>query len=254
MRSQRIVIGIAVLGLAVLPGCYASTEPATDVGIDSATLNARGTANNGPAESWFEYELNGRVGEPRDTLRLSWPAGASGPFTAKVNGLAAGTQYWYRVCGRDSAGEPACANARTFTTKPPVKDAVFGGYWFGCCGGWSVNATSGPSGENPTGTISWHNRNQFDSGSTGFSGIVTCLKVDGPRATVVAVGNMRNTHTGTETPITSTAIVVDGRTAGDSTFEHDVTGTAPLDCDDVTGTPQGPLDAQHELIVNDAQP
>jgi hypothetical protein len=42
-----------VAGLA-LTGCYGSTEPATEVTADTARLNARGTANNGPATSFFE--------------------------------------------------------------------------------------------------------------------------------------------------------------------------------------------------------
>ncbi len=253
MIGRRFLIGASVLGLAVLSGCYASTEPATNVGIDRATLNARGTANNGPAQSWFEYELNGRVGDPPTAGFTNWPAGVSGPFSANVSGLAAGTEYSYRVCGHDGGQTPVCSNTRTFTTRPPVKDAVFGGYWTGCCSTWTVNAKSGPSGENPEGYITWHSPNGFDSGHRDFQGIVTCLKVDGARAAVVAVGAIRNSFDGTETPTTSTAIVVDGRTAQDSIHDADIPGTAPLDCKSLSGTP-GQLDAMHELIVNDAQP
>jgi hypothetical protein len=68
------------------------------------------------------------------------------------------------------------------------------------------------------------------------------------------VGTVTNSYTGTQTPTTSTAIVVDGRTAADRTLEADIPGTTAPDCEALTGSPQGQLDPIHELIVNDAQP
>ncbi len=50
--GSTFVLALCVL---VLGGCYGSTEPATNIGEDSATLRAQGTANNGPATSYFEY-------------------------------------------------------------------------------------------------------------------------------------------------------------------------------------------------------
>jgi hypothetical protein len=46
--GRGLLIGLACMACG---GCYASTEPATDVGQSSATLHAHGTANNGEATS-----------------------------------------------------------------------------------------------------------------------------------------------------------------------------------------------------------
>jgi hypothetical protein len=253
-RAFALVAG--VVAASALTGCYASTEPATNVGIDKATLNARGTANSGPAYSHFEYEVNGRVGDPLTIGAGRFPAGASGPYSANVTGLAAGTQYSFRVCGFDEGYPPgACAQTRTFTTKPPVQDAVFGGYWSGCCSTWSVNAKSGPSGENPQGYLSWHTGPSFDQYSHDFLGIVTCLDVEGTRAAVVAVGAIKHSSGEPDTPTVSTAIIVDGRTQGDAILDRDIRDTTtPPDCDELTGNPPGPIAPEHELIVNDASP
>jgi hypothetical protein len=57
LLGQRTIIGMGMAGVLILSGCYGSTEPATDIGPESAKLNARGTANNGPAHGGFEYWL-----------------------------------------------------------------------------------------------------------------------------------------------------------------------------------------------------
>jgi hypothetical protein len=116
-----------------------------------------------------------------------------------------------------------------------------------------VNAKSGPSGENPQGFISWHTGPSFDQYSHDFNGIVTCLHVEGSRAAVVAVGAIKHSSGAPDTPTTSTAIVVDGRTGLDAIHDPDIPGTTPPDCEDLTGSP-GQLDSRHDLIVNDAQP
>ncbi len=50
-RTSGVAVVVAAITLA---GCYGSTEPATDVRPNSAVLQARGTANDGPAFSYFE--------------------------------------------------------------------------------------------------------------------------------------------------------------------------------------------------------
>src|SRR4029453_4803407 len=91
---------VAVVSLA---GCYASTEPATDITFSGATFNARGTANDGPASAYFEYGPTSLSGFETRTASIRFPAGASGPFSAKpfLGPLYAGTEYKFRVCGRD---------------------------------------------------------------------------------------------------------------------------------------------------------
>ena len=213
----------AVVASIALAGCYASTEPATDVSIRGATLNARGTANNGPASSYFEYGPTSLAGFERRTPFLRWPAGASGPFsdtTRFLGPLYADTEYKFRVCGSDDddLNAPAvCAQTRTFRTPPATDDAVLGGWRFGISPGFAageVDASAEPNGSNPRGTM----RHQLHEPNTIFAGRVTCVHVSGRTGVVGAVG--RRTTDGTEpdpngTPNASSVVtVVDGGPGG----------------------------------------
>jgi hypothetical protein len=248
-----------VLVAVALAGCYGSTEPATDVGIDSATLNGRGTANNGPAGSYFEYWLTGAEVGP-DTPRAGggrYPAGASGPITAKLTKLAAASPYSYRLCGYDigeeGGGPEVCAQTRTFTTKVAVEDALRGGFWAGCCSRLDIDAKSAPNGTSAGGSIRW-----YRSSSTPidpprqFSGIVTCLAVDGSRAAVGAVGKWTQKDR-PETNATFLITVVDGRAQEDTYHEIETAGSAPPNCATASFANQNTLiDPTADFIVNDA--
>ncbi|MEA2420026.1 MAG: hypothetical protein QOE60_2232 [Thermoleophilaceae bacterium] len=176
--GRGLLIGLACVACG---GCYASTDPATDVGQSSATLHAHGTANNGEAQSAFELWPTGSPSRPVSTgAGFRWPAGASGPFSAKVEGLYPSTSYSFRICGRDlEAGGPfICAQTLTFTTKGATQDELWGAYFGGpCCNGY-VRAKAGPNGENASGHLS----------ASDFNGFVTCLHVSGNRAAVGGVG------------------------------------------------------------------
>jgi hypothetical protein len=231
-----------------LGGCYASTEPATDVGSESAKLNARGTANNGPATSHFELWIIGSTNRVRWTADRHWPAGASGPFSEKVAPLAASTGYSFRVCGSndgDHAG--ACAQTRTFTTGSAVEDSVAGSWPNSPSFDGSVNTRSGRSGQSPDGSIAA--RVSFQA----FTGSVTCLLVQGNRATVGAVGNVPGQPEAKETMVTT---IVDGGPSGTDTVHPIIAaGTTPPSCASASFASQtnvtfGPYAG--ELIVNDA--
>jgi hypothetical protein len=172
-------IGLIPLAGVALAACYGSTEPATDVKQTSAVLNARGTANNGEAQSFFEYWVTGST-ERSTSPAFRWPAGASAPFSWKAEGLISRTQYSFRMCGRDLSGSDfVCAQTRTFTTPAPTEDEVWGGWFSGTVFNGTVRARSGPNGENATGTLH----------TSTFTGLVTCLLVDGNRAVVGALGD-----------------------------------------------------------------
>jgi hypothetical protein len=178
MIGRRVLIGLIALASG---GCYASTEPATDVTQSSAKLNARGTANNGDARSGFELWQTGFPSRQVSTgTGFLWPAGASGPFSVKAEGMYPSTSYSFRVCGADVEGGPLiCAQTLTFTTKAATQDELWGGYFSGpCCNGY-VRAKSGPNGENASGHLS----------ASDFNGFVTCLSVTGNRAAVGGVGS-----------------------------------------------------------------
>lgn len=229
------LVGVA----ATLGGCYGSTEPATDVGSGSARLNAQGTANDGPAYSYFEYDTALPTGVSRTRLR-AWPAGASGRVSEVVGGLREATAYAYRVCGGDQGEPPACAQYRFFTTRgPDGKDSVKG-WWRYTVQGVSnpegqIDAVSGPSGENPSGSLSHYRTEQFEGAlyPVRFTGFVTCVAVDGSRATVGAVGTEHFGRTDTTRRATSLFTVEDLN----GTFEDQdrlraetAAGTTPPSC------------------------
>jgi hypothetical protein len=173
----------AVVSLVGCTGCYGSTEPATNVTQDSARLNAHGTANNGPATSYFEYEPANGTGFRRSSAYRAWPAGASGPFSEQVDGLLPATPYHFRLCGFDQgSGSATCAQWRRLTTVKPPGDGVEARFYAQPgpprAVEISVSARSGPSGEHPSGSIS----------TPDYTGFVTCVRVVGNRAAVVSVG------------------------------------------------------------------
>jgi hypothetical protein len=212
----------ALVALAV-GGCYASTEPASKVAFDGAQLNAQGTANNGPASSFFEYWPTTNPQAKITTFPQQWPAGASAPFSETISAtsyqgpLYASTAYSFRVCGNDQGQSPVCAQTRTFTTPAATTDAVEG-HWQDTLASPHVNtgtvqAMSGAPGQSPTGTLRFDYRKQS---AYDYAGRVTCLTVNGGRAVVGSVGEVtsdgRTPPNPNANPPTSTlvATIVDG--------------------------------------------
>jgi hypothetical protein len=235
-RSWRPPSALAALALASLAGCHASTEPATDITQSTAKLNAHGTANSGEAQSYFELWPTGAPSRQLPTgPGFRWPAGVSGPFSTKAEGLYPSTSYSFRVCGRDlDDSEFLCAQTLTFTTKAATQDELWGGYFAGpCCNGY-VRAKSGPQGENASGHLS----------ASDFNGFVTCLAVDGNRAAVGGVG-------------ASSAMlmtVVDGGPTGTDTVQRAVAPAAiKPNCGAATFSNQVPVGpGEGDFVVIDA--
>jgi hypothetical protein len=252
-EAVRRACVIGVLLTIVLAGCYGSTEPATNVGPESATLNGKGTANHGGVSTKFEYALTGRVGDPQQVSGGHFPAGASGPFSAKIFHLAAGSNYSFRMCGLDDGEvEYICAQTRTFTTPPAVEDSVYGGWFAGCCASFSVDARSGPSGESPHGTMAWHEGPTINDQTemTFTSDEITCLEVDGARAAIGAVGILHIEPSGEDHLTSALATIVDGRTQVD-TYHRSSPSNVSF-CADASFDDQTSLGSQFEFVVNDA--
>ena len=75
MRRLRPSAVVAVVAAALaLAGCYGSTEPATQIDFDQATLNAHGTANAGDAHVYFRVLADGP-----STVRCSRPSARDVP-------------------------------------------------------------------------------------------------------------------------------------------------------------------------------
>jgi hypothetical protein len=228
----RLATAFGVLTTAAVTGCYASTEPASDVTGDTAKLHARGTANSGPARSYFEFwPTNG--GAHRYTATLRWPAGASGPFAQNVRALEADTEYSFRVCGSDEdQASDVCANTRTFTTGPLTNDWVSASWFLSSAFYGGVYARGGPNGENPTGGVDTASECGISPPCIMFEGSVSCLAVSGNRAVVGAVGEETTFDEPDPTPTPATRLVTvvdDGDGAGRISYTG-ASGSTPPDC------------------------
>jgi hypothetical protein len=248
-RRSHLAIAVALSAGTLLAGCYASTEPATDIGPESAKLQARGTANNGPATTSFTYWVTGTTEPHLGTSSRTWPAGASGPFSENVSGLAAGSSYSFQVCGSDSSGG-GCAQTRTFTTKPAVEDAAMG-WFYASHGRFQVDAHSSATGANPRGQLSDFNGDGYNFSS--FVGVVTCLAVNGSQAAVGAVGKVTY-QPGGETADQTWLVTIEDRRVARDTFNSVITnGTTPPDCAGASFAHNGEIIIPGgDLVVNDA--
>jgi len=191
MRFRGSAAALLLVTL-VLAGCYGSTEPASDIQFDHATLNGRGTTNNGPADVFFQIWPAAHPDQRGTNLPQRYPGGASGPVSQPVApwgpyGLVPDTEYGFRLCGRDEgATDPVCAQTRTFRTKKPSGDLLRGFFAHQLTGightGY-VQAESDRTGGGAAGELQLPG----DLGNT-FTGDVTCLSVHGHDAAVGAVG------------------------------------------------------------------
>ncbi len=225
IRKVFLTTGGLVCALA-LGACYGSTEPATSIGEDSATLNARGTANNGPAVSYFDYWAEGDFapgGLPLRTPPRSWPAGVSGPVTERVTDLLVASEYSFRFCGGDGGNNLVCAQTRTFRTPTPAGDYVIGGYWASPHGSTPFrlrySARSGPAGQDAKGTIT-----REDSVETNVW-TVKCLAVTANRAIIGVVS---------ATNFPSFFVVQDGPQSGTDLYGGGSAATNPPNCSSVS--------------------
>jgi hypothetical protein len=187
-----MLVGAAVL----LAGCYGSTEPASDIGFDHATLNGRGTTNNGPADVYFELWTTAQASQRGVTDSKTIPGGVTGPFSQPDSpfgpyGLVPDTDYSFRLCGRDQGGQNAvCAQTRTLRTRKPTGDLLRGlvvTQFTGVGHTGNVQAESDRAGGGATGRLELPG----DLGNT-FAGDVTCLSVHGHDAAVGAVGKTQD--------------------------------------------------------------
>lgn len=177
--------------------------------MTAATLNGSGTTNNGPASVYFEIWPTSLPSNIAKTDAVTIPGGVSGPFSDRFEGgLQPATEYAFRLCGRDQgAPQPACAQARTFTTVRPDGNVVVGEFTRPVSQVSRVIAASDPSGANAGG--------QFTLPDTESTYRVTCLAVDGDRA---VVGGLRTGPVGTGSP--ALLEVLDGGLSHHGTQSH----------------------------------
>ena len=140
--------GLALGALAALAlglsACVGDTDPATDVGPNSATLRAHGYTNDGPARWWWEYSTNRTTVESDQAPEICdivnsdgiGDPGRCGPaqggneqnqahLSVRVVGLQPSTTYYFRACGQDvNDSSSTCARILSFTTTSGAGDPV----------------------------------------------------------------------------------------------------------------------------------
>jgi hypothetical protein len=257
MKRRGLVAVFAVMGTLVLVGCYGQTKPATHLAPNGAWLEADGTADNGPAYTYFEFWKTSEPSHKTQTVTRNWPATASHAFHEEVpltlssdltlsRGLTYGTSYSYRLCGGDQ-GQPAkCAQTQSFTT--PVGDSVDGYFAFGYRNSdpkWFFNAWSGAAGQSPDGKVI-----QSDLFNT-FDGHVTCLAVNGNRAAIGATGTQTD-YQGTSQEKSYLVTVEVPNSAGVQTLGVQDNGTAAPDCAHPSFANQGTSSFVANLRLQDA--
>ncbi len=98
----------------------ATTNAATDIAANSATLNAHVDPNGSETKYWFEYSKDSLLGSliGNGTTKKSAGAGTDNiAVSSPVTGLAKNTKYFYRVVAQSSQ-DTVRGEILSFTTKP----------------------------------------------------------------------------------------------------------------------------------------
>jgi hypothetical protein len=194
---RRLSAVVVLIGTTVvLAGCYGSTEPATNVELDHATLHGYGTADQGTTHVWFQYWPTAQPGMVTTVTTQDF-GDETGPVSRDTRTLTVATNYSFRLCGSDQTiPQGVCAQTRAFRTLTPAGDFVRGGFltqFTGVGHDGTVDAHSDAGGTHPGGTVTLPVVNT-STGPFKFSGTVTCVRVQGSQAAVGAVGIVGSTH------------------------------------------------------------
>jgi phosphodiesterase/alkaline phosphatase D-like protein len=95
-----------------------TTQAASDIEPDSATLNGLVNANNDSTTVTFEYGTDTSYGNTVTAAQSPVTGSTDTPVSASVTGLTPDTMYHYRVVGQNSSGTNNGSDM-TFTTLPP---------------------------------------------------------------------------------------------------------------------------------------
>jgi phosphodiesterase/alkaline phosphatase D-like protein len=100
-----------------------TTNAATNIGAESATLNGTVNANNDSTTVTFEYGTTTSYGTTVTAAQSPVSGSSDTAVSADITGLIPDTMYHYRAVGQNSAGTTYGADM-TFTTLPPQKPTV----------------------------------------------------------------------------------------------------------------------------------
>ncbi len=103
----------------------AAIAEATSVDQNGATLNGSMNPNGIDASAWFEYGTDSDLLTYTSTSEQTiGPGIIEVPVAQYVSGLAGGTTYYYRVCGRNENGSAQSAIISFTTSQPGAAPAV----------------------------------------------------------------------------------------------------------------------------------
>jgi hypothetical protein len=213
----RVALVVPALVIAIgIGGCaVGDPRPATQVSDTEATLNADiYSSRTGDTTYFWRYGETTAYGSETSHERVSIFDDQPHPVAKRIGALTPGTTYHTQVCAQDEEA-PArlvCSGDRTFQTQ--LLDRVNGNATRGTAS-WSIDAWSGPSGENASGNVGF-----FDMVAGRFGqGTVGCLKVRGNTA-VVGYTGQEFTGAGPGPRVTVYARIVDSGTPHEDTVDY----------------------------------
>jgi uncharacterized repeat protein (TIGR01451 family) len=89
-----------------------TTHSATNIAVNSATLNGYVNPHNNATEAWFEWGTTSSLGE--QTSKASYSA-SSAQYNRSLTGLSPNTTYYYRAVAQNAYGK-TLGDLRNFTT------------------------------------------------------------------------------------------------------------------------------------------
>ncbi len=108
----------------VAPLPTVGTDPASDVGVFTATLHATVSAKGSPATAWFRYGTDPALGTSSETPHMDIGSGeAEQSLAAEVDGLDPATEYYFRAVASNDGGERE-GEVESFTTRPLAPPSV----------------------------------------------------------------------------------------------------------------------------------
>lgn len=156
----------------------ATTNVATNVKSNSATLNGKVNANGGTTTAWFEYGMTS--GTYSNTTSLNTASGWSDTdISADASGLSSGTAYYYRAVAQNSEGA-AYGSETSFTTLAPP-EVVTGNATSITMISATLNGTVNAKG---TSTTAWF---EYGTVSGAYGNTTTQRSVSGSSDTSVSV-------------------------------------------------------------------
>jgi hypothetical protein len=108
----------------VAPRPSVGTDPASDVSVFTATLNATVSAKGSPATAWFRYGTDATLATASETPHEDIGSGDDEQsFSAEVDGLEPETTYWFRAVASNDGGERE-GEIESFTTRALAPPSV----------------------------------------------------------------------------------------------------------------------------------